>query len=345
MSKNITGNILQIAKQFIVFILIFITSLVIFSIVSAALEKAHAKGIDYIKVPSLVLVNTNNLFLGDIAEIHIEDKNIKYFASQVNLGRAPVPGETRYLRGEYVKNLLMNKLNSSIKLIVPKKVKVVSRVKYLSSEDVKHELLLFLRNTSVWKKRLMSGSKLVLSRRFSMRPIAIPDRKVKLGFKVPDTDDLLGPTNIGLQVFDGEKIIKKMWFRANIAFSGNIIVAKEKLLPGTIITKDMVAFKKITVENAPAKFFTVISEVVQKRVKTYIRPGFAITNVMIENPPMVNFGDVVELIANSGAIEIRARGKAMQKGYMGSLIRVQNLRSKKFIAAKVTGDKEVSVIF
>jgi flagellar basal body P-ring formation protein FlgA len=56
-------------------------------------------------------------------------------------------------------------------------------------------------------------------------------------------------------------------------------------------------------------------------------------------------GDIVTIIAESGDIKVTAPGKVLMKGYVGELVKVQNLMSKKEIYAKIVNGSMVAVDF
>ena len=103
--------------------------------------------------------------------------------------------------------------------------------------------------------------------------------------------------------------------------------------------------RNISIENSPSKFFTNIQKVMGSRVKTFVRRGFALMDVLVEKPALVNFGDTVEIIAESGAIVVTASGRSMGKGYIGSMVRVQNEITKKIIMAKIVGERKKKISF
>jgi flagella basal body P-ring formation protein FlgA len=66
---------------------------------------------------------------------------------------------------------------------------------------------------------------------------------------------------------------------------------------------------------------------------------------MFEKCPIVDKGDIVTIIAESGDIKVTAPGKVLMKGYAGELVKVQNLMSKKEIYAKIVNGSMVAVDF
>jgi len=253
---KIIQNSFEILKQFLLFLFIFIVSLIVFSIISATLEKAHGAEYRYIKVPEIVFVKSADIFLGDIAEIHINDDSLRTFVKAINLGTAPLPGAWRFIKGSYLVNLIKARVENSFNIIVPEKVKIISKVVLVSTKEIEEKIIAFLKGTDTWKNRLGENGNLVLQGDLNLEAIAIPEREMNFKFKVATGDDLLGATNIELSIFDREFLFKKFWVRVNIAYSGEIIVANRDLRPGEVLNDAMLDRRVITIDNSPSRFFT-----------------------------------------------------------------------------------------
>ena len=66
---------------------------------------------------------------------------------------------------------------------------------------------------------------------------------------------------------------------------------------------------------------------------------------MLERPPIVERGDMVMILAESGGLRVTVPGKILEKGYRGQLVQVQNTMSRKNIYAKVIDEATVMVDF
>jgi flagella basal body P-ring formation protein FlgA len=66
---------------------------------------------------------------------------------------------------------------------------------------------------------------------------------------------------------------------------------------------------------------------------------------MLEKSPIVDRGDMVTILAESGDLRVTVPGRVLERGYLGELIRVQNSMSKKKIYARVINNSTVMVDF
>lgn len=63
----------------------------------------------------------------------------------------------------------------------------------------------------------------------------------------------------------------------------------------------------------------------------------------LEKPTMVERGDAITLIFDNGPMTLTVKGKAMQGGAMGDMVRVSNTDSNKSIQGEVTASREVTI--
>ena len=63
----------------------------------------------------------------------------------------------------------------------------------------------------------------------------------------------------------------------------------------------------------------------------------------VTNPQLVSRGDEITILVKEGGMQLTAKGKAMQNGSEGDLIRAVNVATNRSITAMVTGDRTVTV--
>ena len=103
----------------------------------------------------------------------------------------------------------------------------------------------------------------------------------------------------------------------------------------------------LVLKNIGASFdvFSQKDDIIGKRAKRMIPSGTIIAGNMIEDPPIIDKGDLVTIIIESEAFRITAQGKAQESGARSQIIRVVNTSSMKEISAQVVNEKIVRVIF
>jgi flagella basal body P-ring formation protein FlgA len=84
-------------------------------------------------------------------------------------------------------------------------------------------------------------------------------------------------------------------------------------------------------------------DAVGKRARRAIRVGQILTHRMIEDPPLVNRGQIVQITAENALIRVTTRGKALEDGRAGEQIRVINVSSGREIFGTVRGSGLIEV--
>ncbi|MDH4321110.1 MAG: flagellar basal body P-ring formation chaperone FlgA, partial [Desulfobulbaceae bacterium] len=72
-----------------------------------------------------------------------------------------------------------------------------------------------------------------------------------------------------------------------------------------------------------------------KRLTTALQPGDILRTTHLDEPPLVNRGDMVTIVVQTPGLRASAPGEAKKTGGRGDIIRVKNLMSRKYILAKV----------
>jgi len=66
---------------------------------------------------------------------------------------------------------------------------------------------------------------------------------------------------------------------------------------------------------------------------------------MLERSPILKKGDMVTIVAESDDLKVTVPGRVLEKGYLGELIEIQNVMSRKKIYARVVNSSIVIVDF
>jgi flagellar basal body P-ring formation protein FlgA len=124
-----------------------------------------------------------------------------------------------------------------------------------------------------------------------------------------------------------------------------VVCASRTLKKGEVIRDQDLNSVRKNVSNLPDDILTSTQKAIGKAVKHGVREGSSLKAWMLENPPVVDRGKIVTIVAESSCLKITTPGKALMEGGKGDLIAVQNLMSKKKIHAKILDDSTVSVDF
>jgi flagella basal body P-ring formation protein FlgA len=88
-----------------------------------------------------------------------------------------------------------------------------------------------------------------------------------------------------------------------------------------------------------------MADVVGKRMKHAVKAGTVLLANMVEEPPLIEKGDRVTVVAQSPCLIVTVPGIAQGKGGAGDYIRVRNSMSKKDIVGCIIDASTVRVKF
>jgi len=195
-------------------------------------------------------------------------------------------------------------------------------------------------------KRLKKTRSDVIVSRFKIvgnKPVPIG----KLGFRVfqKEKRPLEGYVRVIAIVSVNGVARNKVQLMGWIDIFDSVVCAARNLKKKEIIKKEDVYLARRNISHLAQEVIHNINKVVGLRAKHSIRAETCIKTWMLEKTPVVERGDLVTILAESGDLKVTVPGKILERGYLGDLIRVENAMSKKKIYAKVINHSIVLVNF
>ena len=124
-----------------------------------------------------------------------------------------------------------------------------------------------------------------------------------------------------------------------------VVCASRDIKRGERISKDDLYFVRRNISHLSSKILTDMNTIIGLMAKHNVKKDASLKEWMFEKCPIVDKGDIVTILAESGDLKVTAHGRVLMKGYEGELVKVQNLMSKKEIYAKVVNGSMVAVDF
>jgi flagella basal body P-ring formation protein FlgA len=123
-----------------------------------------------------------------------------------------------------------------------------------------------------------------------------------------------------------------------------VVVAVHPISRGERIGAEDVELARMKAGAQPRTEFQSLQEAIGKEATRNIVAGQALDDQYVRSPLLVNRGDVVDVFARSGGVQVRTRGRAKEEGSHGSLIQVEMLNDRRSLVARVCGIGEVEVL-
>jgi flagella basal body P-ring formation protein FlgA len=126
---------------------------------------------------------------------------------------------------------------------------------------------------------------------------------------------------------------------------GSVVCASRNLKRGEVLEKSDFYLARKNISYLSSGLLTDLDRIDGLMMKHNLKADTCLKEWMLEKSPVVDRGDVVTILAESGGLKVTVLGKVLEKGYLGEFVKVQNAMSKKNIYAKVINHSTVQVNF
>jgi len=164
-----------------------------------------------------------------------------------------------------------------------------------------------------------------------------------LSIRVPPNTRFLGHTPVQIVFNEGKTGRKRIWASVYLEVLHPVAVIKRPMAKNQIISPNDIGLEKRDLAKIPPGAITDVDEVVGKRLKRTLAVGAVIRRSMVDRPPVVKRGDVVNLLIETPRLKITALGRVEERGGVGDVVRVINLDSKRKVYGQVVNRQLVRI--
>jgi len=175
--------------------------------------------------------------------------------------------------------------------------------------------------------------------------LTIPAGNISWQVDIKNNYTYLGDSYFVLKLSNNGVVFREEAIRVKIEILRDFVVSNKNLNRDAIIGEQDVDLQKKWVRSIPVNSISNPAEVVGKSLGTGIRPNTEISRNMVKEVTAVKRGKMVQIVLESGAINITTMGLSEEDGTEGSMVRVKNVTSNKIFYARVIGDSRVRVDF
>ncbi len=108
-------------------------------------------------------------------------------------------------------------------------------------------------------------------------------------------------------------------------------------MPGQVISEEMIAWQRVPTRRASVTTVTRHEDIVGLTARRPLTAGVPVRLTDLKPNLLVTKGDTITVMVRTGMMTLTARGKALESGTRGAIIRVRNAQSDKIVEAKVVG--------
>ncbi len=135
-----------------------------------------------------------------------------------------------------------------------------------------------------------------------------------------------------------------LWLRARLTVRGLRAVAARPLAARAPIATGDVIFQEEDLAAPPDRSRLTPAELLGRSLSRSVAAGEKISRFWVVSPPAIERGGIVELRLSSGAIELRATGRAEQAGAIGQPLAFRNLDTGRRVTARLLDAGRAEVI-
>ncbi|MCW8901942.1 MAG: flagellar basal body P-ring formation chaperone FlgA [Gammaproteobacteria bacterium] len=137
----------------------------------------------------------------------------------------------------------------------------------------------------------------------------------------------------------------KIHVAAHIDGEVDALVTRHPIPRGAMIQADDLKFTRRRYSQLNHGYYDSAKLLNNMEAKRNIRVGQVLTPSLLKAQKLVLRGQHITIVAQSGGLNLRVKGKALMDGQQGQTIKVKNLNSKKLIYARVISAGMVKVNF
>lgn len=286
------------------------------------------------------VVNGENVRLGDVAELN--GKNEQGAILETEVGRSPKPGQTRFVSADYIRIRLRQAGfdTNAMTFKGPQDVKVSRPWVTLPVGRIRAAVDAAIRSHMAWNSEDVTVSDIQFD-----ETVQLPVGKLTYRIVPNRHEDYLGATILALHLYVNGEPVRKLWVNATISVMADVVTVVRPLGKHRRIGLEDIRVERRDLSGLGSETIRGVKEALGSRTTRMIYPGTVLQAGMIDQPPVVKRGDIVKIIAETGAMTITATGIVKQQGRKGEMVRVMNTDSNRVILARVTGPDAVVVDF
>ena len=320
----------------------YIIALLAFVLLPATACHIFASDLTRVHILEKVQIDDEKILLSDIAKIEGGDPLLIQKLSGLELGRAPLPGNSRNLHENTIKTRLkQNGIDlAELTLNIPPSIEVSRSFIEVSQEKIKGLVSDYI------SEKLLSGNPNASIRSIQVsESLRLPGGRITYEVTAPRNREMVGQVPFGVNFDVNGKLYKRVWATATIEVLADVVITKKPLGRHKPITEDDIMVLKMDLAKAPADVITDPEMVLGKRTRRAIGSQTMLRANLVEFPPLVKRGDVVVIVAETNGLKITALGQVKKKGALGDRIPVVNFESKKVLYARVVDANTVKIDF
>lgn len=251
---------------------------------------------------------------------------------------APQPGQSRTLRGEYLRSRLAQSGIHDVQ--IPQTVTIVRLSQTVTTGRIRKSITDHLFAIHADKK-----DSIEIAFKGGLTEIVCPDGDLKIKVDPASGKSLSGRIAIPVTVFVDDEKITRRYIDVEIKSMADMWVVKYPQPKGKILTSDHLEKRRICLTKTRGRPYLSVASILGKRTVRAIAGDTVLVQGMLEQAPVLKKGDVVAILAVRNSLSVRTFGIVHRAGCVGEVVPVINIDTGAKIFARVIDSQSVKVIF
>lgn len=137
--------------------------------------------------------------------------------------------------------------------------------------------------------------------------------------------------------------LRQVIYTGRVEQMTKVPVLKNVMRNGNLIRESDVHWISMRSRNVKPDMVMGVEDMVGMTPRRIVMNGKPVLSQDLESPKIVERGELVTLVFQNGPLQLTAKGKALQDGAKGDLIRVSNSNSNKTLIGNVSGPNEITI--
>lgn len=314
----------------------FALALFAFLLLFADVKRAHC-GLSHtvftVVFKGEVTMSGKALFLKDVAKV------TPAYAGTLSLGMMPFPGGKRVIAKESIVVLLKKNYGAGIKIVFKGQEKSIVTVEAVPFMRQDAEAFLLQSVADILKKEISDVQLEIVS---FPQAVLLPSKNYTLVFPSKKIK-LASFLSVPLEIHVGGTLYRRILVGMRLQVYGKVYALNKTLMKGDAFSGDAVTEGIDDLAKLPYDILQDVESIHGMVSKENLAEGSILRKSAFEHPKLVRMGDALEILASVGGVKVSTKGKALQDGKKGDVIRVENVDSKKFVYAEVVSTGQVEV--
>lgn len=279
------------------------------------------------------------VLLKDIAEIRTPDRNLLQSLGGIEIVKTPSPGMKKVITQTEIYRLLRK---NNIDLTALRFSSNENTVVTTPGLVIHQEILLKKSREYLYERMGWNEKNTVIEFKTSIPAVVLEEKPVRYCFMDAGKTSA-GSVSLKLNLIQEEKIVRSLNLSFSVKVYGKVWVASKDIGKNKIIRSEDICQELRDITLDPSLGDLNPEKIVGKSSVRNISKGTAFLEKWLNFPLLVKKGHIVELVCQIEGMTLKTRGKALENGHRGEMIRAKNLESDLLVVGVVENTDTVRV--